>query len=68
MKALVVYESMFGNTAHIARAIGAGLAEGGVVVTIARVDAVDADEARGRRPADRRWPDPRARPQQRLVA
>lgn len=32
MKALVVYESMFGNTAHIARAIGAGLAEGGVVV------------------------------------
>ena len=47
MKALVVYESMFGNTAHIARAIGAGLAEGGVVVTIAKVDAVDADEVAG---------------------
>lgn len=27
MKALVVYESMFGNTAEIARAVGAGLAE-----------------------------------------
>ena len=27
MKALVVYESMFGNTEEIARAIGAGLAE-----------------------------------------
>jgi len=47
MKALVVYESMFGNTAHIARAIGAGLAERGVVVTIASVDGVDADEVAG---------------------
>ena len=47
MKALVVYESMFGNTAHIARAIGSGLVERGVVVTIARVDAVDADEVAG---------------------
>ena len=27
MKALVVYESMFGNTEEIAQAIGAGLAE-----------------------------------------
>jgi flavodoxin len=27
MKALVVYESMFGNTEDVARAIGAGLAE-----------------------------------------
>lgn len=44
MKASVVYESMFGNTARIARAIGAGLAERGVVVTIGNVDAVDPDE------------------------
>ena len=27
MKALVVYESMFGNSEQVARAIGAGLAE-----------------------------------------
>jgi hypothetical protein len=42
MKALVVYESMYGNTARIARAIGSGLAEAGVLVTIAPIDAADA--------------------------
>ena len=47
MKALVVYESMFGNTAHIARAIGAGLAERGVVVTISSVDGVVPDDVAG---------------------
>lgn len=45
MKALVVYESMYGNTARVARAIGSGLAEAGVVVTIARIDAVEAATA-----------------------
>jgi flavorubredoxin len=47
MKALVVYESMFGNTAHIARAIGAGLTERGVVVTISSVDGVVPDDVAG---------------------
>ena len=33
MTALVVYESMFGNTEKVARAIAAGLAESMAVVT-----------------------------------
>lgn len=43
MKARVAYESMYGNTARIAGAIGSGLAETGIVVTIAGIDALDAD-------------------------
>ena len=38
MDALVVYESMFGNTARIANAIGRGLAERGMAVTVAAID------------------------------
>lgn len=40
MKALVIYESMYGNTAEIAGAIGAGLQAGGVETTVAPVDDV----------------------------
>jgi len=42
MRALVVYESMYGNTARIARAIGDGLAKRGVEVDVVAVDDVDA--------------------------
>ena len=37
MKALVVYESMFGNTESVARAIAAGLAEGSLEVEVREV-------------------------------
>ena len=37
MKALVVYESMFGNTEQIARAVAAGLEESVDVVQVAEV-------------------------------
>jgi hypothetical protein len=40
MRALVVYESMYGNTARIARAIGDGLASRGVEVEVVAVDDV----------------------------
>jgi flavodoxin len=39
MRAAVVYESMFGNTAAIAEAIGRGLRSVGVEVTVAPFDA-----------------------------
>jgi hypothetical protein len=38
MRALVVYESMYGNTARIARGIGDGLAGAGVEVSVVAVD------------------------------
>ena len=41
MKALVVYESLYGNTARIAEAIGQGLDEGGIETVIDQVDDVD---------------------------
>jgi len=41
MKALVIYESMYGNTATIAEAIGEGLRDGDLDVTVAPVDDVD---------------------------
>ncbi|GEP38363.1 flavodoxin [Nocardioides psychrotolerans] len=44
LRALVVYESMFGNTATIARAVTEGLEEGGFAVTILDVhDVHDVD-------------------------
>ena len=43
MKALVVYESMFGNTELVARAIGAGLGAG-AVVKVARAPAFVPDD------------------------
>ena len=47
MKALVVYESLYGNTARIAEAIGQGLNEGGVETVIDQVDDVDPAAAAG---------------------
>jgi flavodoxin-like protein len=47
MNALVVYESMYGNTAEVAEAIGRGLEDGGLETTVMPVDRaatdVDAD-------------------------
>jgi hypothetical protein len=43
MKALVVYESMYGNTARVAEAIGHGLAERDVTVTVDGVGSADAE-------------------------
>jgi hypothetical protein len=45
MKVLVVYESMFGNTEEVARAIAAGIGESAAVTS---VDVVAAADARGR--------------------
>jgi hypothetical protein len=46
MRAVVVYESMFGDTRRIAEAIGDGLA-GRYEVTVVPVDRVAADQLRG---------------------
>jgi flavorubredoxin len=43
-KALVVYDSVYGNTAKVARALAAGLESEGVDVNIVKVDAVRFDE------------------------
>ena len=45
MKALVVYESMFGNTEKVARAIGEGLSEHGEVVLHDTATATPGDVA-----------------------
>ncbi|HUP72012.1 MAG TPA: flavodoxin domain-containing protein [Acidimicrobiales bacterium] len=47
MKAMVIYESMYGNTHLIANAIGDGLRQTAevVVVPVARVDRTLLDEA-----------------------
>lgn len=42
MKALIVYESMFGNTGEIARAVAEGLEAGGCDVTVADVHTMPA--------------------------
>lgn len=47
MDALVVYESMYGNTALVAEAIGDGLGERGLSVKVVAVDDVDPDIAAG---------------------
>ena len=45
VKALVVYDSMFGNTEKVAKALAAGLESGGVVdVDVVKVDSVKFDE------------------------
>jgi flavodoxin len=43
-KALVVYDSVYGNTEKVARALAKGLEDGGVDVECVRVDAVKLDE------------------------
>lgn len=47
MKVLVVYESMYGNTAAIARAIGEGFASGDVDVSVVSVDQATEADATG---------------------
>jgi len=46
-KALVVYDSKFGNTERVARALAAGLEEAMVEVDCVKVDAVEFDELGG---------------------
>ncbi len=46
-KALVVYDSVYGNTEKAARALGKGLEDGRVDVDCLRVDAVKFDELSG---------------------
>jgi flavodoxin len=46
-KALVVYDSVYGNTEKVARALAKGLEDGGVDVECVRVDAVKFDELSG---------------------
>jgi flavodoxin len=46
-KALVVYDSVYGNTEKVARALAKGLEDGGVDVECARVVAVKFDELSG---------------------
>jgi hypothetical protein len=41
MKALVVYESMYGNTEQVAHAIGAGLADAGIATAVHPVGRVE---------------------------
>jgi hypothetical protein len=43
MEALVVFESLYGNTARIARAVGDGLAERGLPPQVVGVDAVERE-------------------------
>jgi len=44
VKALVVYDSVYGNTEKVAKALSAGLESGGVDVDIVKVDAVKFDK------------------------
>jgi flavorubredoxin len=44
VKALVVYDSVYGNTEKVAKALAAGLEIGGVDVAVVKVDAVKFDE------------------------
>jgi Flavodoxin len=47
MRALVVFESSYGNTARIAEEVGAGLREGGADVEVVPVAEAAADRVRG---------------------
>ena len=47
VKALVVYDSVCGNTEKAAKALAAGLESGGVDVSVVKVDAVRFDELGG---------------------
>jgi flavorubredoxin len=44
VKASVVYDSVYGNTEKVAKALAAGLESGGVGVDVVKVDAVRFDE------------------------
>ena len=62
MKALLVYESMFGNTEQIARSVAEGLARRLPVETV-RVGDAPLTLGSRHQPRRRGWPDPRVRPQ-----
>jgi flavorubredoxin len=47
VKALVVYDSLYGNTEKVAKALAAGLESGGVDVDVVKVEAVRLDELGG---------------------
>jgi flavorubredoxin len=47
VKASVVYDSLYGNTEKVAKALAAGLESGGVDVSVVKVDAVRFDELSG---------------------
>jgi len=47
VKASVVYDSVYGNTEKVAKALAAGLESGGVDVNVVKVDAVRFDELGG---------------------
>lgn len=47
IKGIVIYDSNFGNTEKIAKALVLGLEEGGVEVDCLKVDQVDVDELAG---------------------
>jgi flavorubredoxin len=44
LKAAVIYDSVYGNTEKVAKALAAGLESGGATVDIVKVDAVKFDE------------------------
>ena len=46
-RALVVYDSLYGNTEKVARALAKGLEDAGVEVVVVKVDAVKFDELGG---------------------
>lgn len=46
-KAIVAYDSGFGNTEKIAKALAAGLQDGGIDADTARVDGIEAGELAG---------------------
>lgn len=43
MKVLVIFESMYGNTRHVAEAIAQGIGEAAAVTIVAAADAWDED-------------------------
>jgi flavorubredoxin len=47
VKALVVYDSVYGNTEKVARVLAAGLESGGVGVNVVKADAVNLNELSG---------------------
>lgn len=44
MKALVVYESMFGNTEHVAREVASGMQSAGAKVTVTAIAEADPEQ------------------------
>ncbi len=47
LKALVVYDSVFGNTEKLAKALASGLKSGGVEVDVVKVDSFKLEELNG---------------------